>query len=123
MKKIREKYRELNDLSGEEFGNLKVLKTFYKEGFKGGFCKCLCKCGREKVVTRTSLIQSYSLSCGECKLNIDRSNLKEEQRFNIIRNLLRQPVKSAFTRLKRRKNNRSEDIVGCSIIEFEQYII
>lgn len=73
IKSCGKKHRKFEDLSGCEFGDLKVIervdnvvsgKTTYV------MYRCLCKCGRETIVRATSLKNNHTTSCGICSRSI-----------------------------------------------------
>lgn len=51
------------DFTGKRFGRLTVKKQFYGKKSKL-YCLCLCDCGVEKVVDRSSLKDGRTQSCG-----------------------------------------------------------
>ena len=58
-----EKKRQVKqDLTGQQFGNLKVLGR--DDNKKGVYYKCLCVCGKEVSVERGSLVKKRQISCG-----------------------------------------------------------
>ena len=50
-------------LVGQQFGRLTVLEEFKNEKGKY-YCKCLCSCGNEKVISKISLKSGTTRSCG-----------------------------------------------------------
>lgn len=54
------------EIAGRRFGKLVVLKKIGKSGRKEGRQKwlCRCDCGNEKIISKTSLLQGVTNSCG-----------------------------------------------------------
>ncbi len=50
-------------LVGQQFGRLTVLEEFKNEKGKY-YCKCLCSCGNEKVISKISLKSGTTRNCG-----------------------------------------------------------
>lgn len=65
-----------NDLTGQRFGRLVVIKRAY---FKKGktYWICRCDCGNEKTVSRTHLLSGKTSSCGCYKRECIIGNLQE----------------------------------------------
>ena len=57
---------KFQDLTGKQFGHLKVLERIFKENDKRTYWKCVCACGNETVVWAANLKNSHTISCG-CK--------------------------------------------------------
>jgi hypothetical protein len=55
--------RTIEDLTGREFGSLKVLKQSHVDK-NGSSWLCLCACGKEKVIPRCRLIKGSQVTCG-----------------------------------------------------------
>ena len=54
--------RKMTDISGRVFGNWTVIKfEYYKSNY---FWLCRCSCGEERIVSRNSLVNGRSKSCG-----------------------------------------------------------
>lgn len=76
------KHKEIynyDDLIGKKFGRLTVLKFSHRTKKNDNrhynvYYECLCDCGNIKLITRSSLIQSHTLSCG-C---LHKENFKEK---------------------------------------------
>lgn len=58
----KEKKQPKHNLTGMQFGSLKVLEQDMSK--KGTYWKCLCTCGREISVDARSLIRGKQISCG-----------------------------------------------------------
>ena len=57
-----------SDLSGLEFGSLKVVcKTDKKVKSRQTVYNCICKCGNKKDVLRCNLVSNAVTSCGRCE--------------------------------------------------------
>lgn len=53
------------DLTGHVYGNLTVLARADKKAtYHGAFWLCLCRCGKQKVISANNLKTSNSKSCG-----------------------------------------------------------
>ena len=53
----------INDLKGKKFGKLKVI-SFFKIKKDHTYWKCLCNCGRNKVIESSRLVLDITKSCG-----------------------------------------------------------
>ena len=51
------------DLTGKDFGKLKVIKKAYKKDYQV-FWECECKCGEKVEIPTYSLTKGYTKSCG-----------------------------------------------------------
>jgi hypothetical protein len=70
-----------NDLSGQTFGRLRVLKPHPKRNHEGRICwECRCDCGREAIVCGHNLMKGTTRSCG-CLRN--QSQYQGEQMNNL----------------------------------------
>jgi len=56
--------RKAADLSNKKFGRLTVIERDYNHAKKGVFWKCLCDCGKERVVRSDRLKSGETKSCG-----------------------------------------------------------
>lgn len=56
-------YMRFIDLSGEQFGRLTVIKRVENRGKRTMFL-CKCDCGKETIVTQSSLVRGNTQSCG-----------------------------------------------------------
>ena len=60
----------LDDLSGQQFGYLTVLRQAANHVSKGGNSfvawECVCDCGNNKIVTANHLKTGHTQSCGQC---------------------------------------------------------
>lgn len=52
------------DIVGKKFGKLTVLEFSYSNKHGKRCFKCLCECGKEKIVVGSSLISGLTTSCG-----------------------------------------------------------
>ncbi len=52
-----------NDLRGQRFGRLTVLEFVPTEGYRS-YWKCVCDCGKEKIVASNNLQSGSTTSCG-----------------------------------------------------------
>ena len=52
------------DLAGRRFGRLVALEFVDYGANYAALWRCACDCGVARVVTRTSLLQGYTRSCG-----------------------------------------------------------
>lgn len=64
--------KKRKDMTGEKFGRLLVLEMIYNDKHRA-FCKCICECGKEKIVLASNLKRGTTKSCG-C--------LEKESRYN-----------------------------------------
>lgn len=69
----------LNDLADRKFGKLSPIEICGTNRHKKTLWRCACDCGNEAIVTRNSLMNGRSVSCG-CvwRSNISKGNLKHE---------------------------------------------
>jgi hypothetical protein len=60
--------KKIIDMTGLKFGRLTVIKYAGNENLNGKrkYCKwkCLCECGKEKIILRSNLITGSTQSCG-----------------------------------------------------------
>lgn len=62
---------------GQHFGNLTVLSECVDRDNGGGRqFRCLCKCGKEIIVSRTNLLTKHTTSCGSCSRTLDLTGRK-----------------------------------------------
>lgn len=81
------KHSPLDDISGQRFGKLLVLGYDHTEGKGHTYWKCLCDCGKEKIIRKDSLISGLVVSCGCHKAEYTEklfSAKLEGQRFGIL---------------------------------------
>ena len=52
------------DITGQEFGKLKVIKRMKNNSRGDSMWLCKCSCGKSKVIMRSSLINGRTKSCG-----------------------------------------------------------
>ena len=67
--------KKMTDLTGQRFGKWTV-KGFDKIKGSSYLWKCVCDCGTEKSVDRSSLKSGYSKNCGCWKIKTDISGLR-----------------------------------------------
>lgn len=67
------------DLIGKKFGMLTVLEFAYIKN-KRAYWKCKCDCGKEKIVSRSNLVNGLTTSCGCARRTID-NDLMVGKRF------------------------------------------
>jgi len=64
--------RKTEDLTNKNFGNLTVIERDFSKNMntktinRTSYWKCLCKCGNEIIVSRTSLINGTRQCCNSC---------------------------------------------------------
>lgn len=58
---------KFQDLTGQKFNYLTVIKRIFKEKNKGTYWLCKCVCGNETIVAASKLKSGHTKSCG-CKL-------------------------------------------------------
>lgn len=78
---------KLNDLTGQKFGRLTVLKTFRENGRTK--CECICECGNIKIVLAENLKRGKTKSCGcyndEARVkNNTKHNLSQTRLYRIF---------------------------------------
>ncbi|SHI74626.1 AP2 domain-containing protein [Geosporobacter subterraneus DSM 17957] len=61
-----------NDLTGQRFGRLTVLKKVGIKGKNSNYL-CVCDCGNELEVIRPSLVDGSTMSCGCLKADLDKN--------------------------------------------------
>jgi hypothetical protein len=71
--------RELNDLTGQNFGRWTVIDSGFVKN-KRTYYQCICKCGTKKAVLGQNLTRKISRSCGCLKV----ANITSRQRTNPI---------------------------------------
>lgn len=71
------------DLTGQRFGRLVAIAFVEYGANHAALWNCRCDCGAERIVTRTSLLQQYTRSCG-C-LRRERTAQRNRQRSRIER--------------------------------------
>lgn len=64
------------DIIGQRFGKLVVESYAGSNKFGGTDFNCLCDCGRATVVSRNSLVQGNTKSCG-CMRSIGENNIRQ----------------------------------------------
>ena len=55
---------KFNDLTGNRYGKLTVIKRVYKEGDNNTYWLCKCDCGNKTVVNAPHLKDGHTTSCG-----------------------------------------------------------
>lgn len=57
---------KFNDISGKKYGRLLVVEKTNSRARSGGavIWQCLCECGKEKLVSSSSLVSGQTKSCG-----------------------------------------------------------
>lgn len=55
------------DLTGETFGEWKVLGLSHKDTHSNRRWSCVCSCGRTSTVATYALLSGHSKACGKCK--------------------------------------------------------
>lgn len=60
------------DLTGRQFDRLTVIERAYREGTTRSYWLCLCKCGKQKVIVASVLVDGRSRSCGCFSLECSR---------------------------------------------------
>lgn len=70
------------ELSGKQFGSLKVLKATNQRDYKGSIIwHCLCeKCGKEKDISEDALVHGGYKSCG-CEQHVFGKELSKQRHF------------------------------------------
>lgn len=99
----------LNDLSGKEFGFLKVLKPIRKVNEPGFKYICRCSCGKEKEVSAFNLTMGKTKSCG-CLKKKSPKNKIADRILAIQKNIYRDAI-----------INRSKKLGFDKYISFEEF--
>lgn len=96
---------KLNDLTGQKFGRLTVLKTFRENGRTK--CECICECGNKKITRVDALRNGKAKSCGCLHSQIS----KEIAKSNFLKHGKRHTrIYETWTNMKRRcLNVKSKD--------------
>lgn len=68
-----------NDLAGRVFGRLTAIKIHHDPSANRVMWLCRCKCGKEKIIRRDSLISENTLSCGCRHSETSRENIRKSQ--------------------------------------------
>lgn len=55
------------DLTGQQFGWLKVIARAGSSPSRQALWNCECRCGRERIVRADKLTECKIRNCGECK--------------------------------------------------------
>lgn len=71
----RQKQKRYEDLSGEKYGRWTVLEVAGRNDKGNILYKCRCDCGKEKIVSSTSLRDGSSKSCGCLQKEKSKENL------------------------------------------------
>jgi len=81
-----------NDIVGKRFNFLTVLRFSHKDKYRHSHYLCMCDCGKEKTITKHSLVKRITKSCG-CyhKEKIRKNN--GEAAFNILYNKYKRTAK------------------------------
>lgn len=65
------------DLTGRQFGRLKVLEEADNSNRTGEYWKCVCSCGRLIEVSKESLCAGKTKSCGCLQAETRKKNMKK----------------------------------------------
>lgn len=78
IKSCGKKHRRVEDLTGREYGDLKVIERApnvrAKDGTSYVMWRCACKCGGTTVSRATALTGGYTKSCGRCTRSVSNMN-------------------------------------------------
>ena len=69
------------DLTGRQFGRLKVLEEADNSNRTGEYWKCVCSCGRLIEVSKESLCAGKTKSCGCLQAETRKKNMKKAIHF------------------------------------------
>ena len=69
------------DLTGRQFGRLKVLEEADNSNRTGEYWKCVCSCGRLIEVSKESLCAGKTKSCGCLQAETRKENMKKAIHF------------------------------------------
>jgi hypothetical protein len=66
QRKLSAQKQAFKDILGQRFGRLVVIEKTTKRGFAGRnvYWKCLCDCGKTKIISGNSLRSGFTKSCG-----------------------------------------------------------
>jgi hypothetical protein len=74
---------KVKDLTGQQFGRLRVLKLNGKNKWGNYLWLCQCSCGNEKIVASGKLLSGNTQSCGcyqqECRGQSSLNDLTGQQ--------------------------------------------
>ena len=70
----------LQDLTGQTFGELTVLKRDDTRKGKNAYWLCKCSCGKEKSVETRKLLSGETKSCGHLRR---QSGIEHQDNFNL----------------------------------------
>jgi len=76
--------RKAEDLSGRKFNRLTVIERAWDYPAKGVFFKCICDCGKERIVRADRLRNGVTKSCGCYSTDKLIKYNKEEGSLNLI---------------------------------------
>lgn len=65
----------MRDLTGEIFGELKVIKYIKKNKHGKAIWLCICSCGKEKEIVANNLLSGKTRSCGHIRKNKSNSDI------------------------------------------------
>lgn len=87
---------KLQDLAGDKYGKLTVIKRAPSAASGHKYWLCQCECGKRKAVAATALRTGDTRSCGQCRVNLPAEH--HEMR-SIWKNMIRRctkPYSSAY---------------------------
>ena len=101
---------------------IKVLDQFYKNPFtktgRDTFCK-KCRQAHDRYLWANNL--SYRKHKVESKRKTERKKLEEDQVY-AFKHRIKSTIRAAFSRLKFKKGDRTEKILGCTFDYFREYL-
>lgn len=102
---------KFKDLTGQQFGYLKVLKKEkYSETAHSHLWECICDCGNKTIVSGTNLRTGHTTSCG-CKKGKIIHNKYKTRLYVIYRNMKQRCYNA---KKKEYKNYGGRGIIICS---------
>ncbi|MDM8313107.1 MULTISPECIES: hypothetical protein [Clostridium] len=71
---------KINDLCGNVYGDLKVIKREGSNKYGKALWRCKCKCGKEIIAIGTDLKRMHTTSCGCGRI---KHNLRDSRLYSI----------------------------------------
>lgn len=84
--KFKMEKQQISNLIGQRFGSLTVIKKSDKMAKSGSMWDCICDCGKQKTIARSSLVSGHTKSCG-CSRYGKQNGMSKERLYNIWRKM------------------------------------
>jgi hypothetical protein len=111
----------LNNLIGQKFGRLLVLKEFGRDKNRNILWECSCECGNTKITTTACLNHGSVISCG-CKNAENRDNFKNiSSKHNKSKTRIYDIWVGINQRIKNKNNKRYRQYGGRGIVVCEEW--